>query len=164
MSTRIIDPRTSILKVPGQRQRTERTPYYITDLPKALVDYLIERRRGFVEVFGRDYQDEDPQLWQVGPDGKPTDAYETGVFMARIANQMVRTNHHPAHCYAVATTHRIVYGCGGCIDDCPRCNFRYVPEGWSKQWKAAVMDYEKWKPDYEGLAPAKTFPRPQLIR
>ena len=142
------DRRSLVVRPPGQRERTERTPYYVVGLPAELVDYLKASRLRFIVQFGRDYQDDDPQLWQIGSDDQPATLDNSRLFLGKIADRMQKTNHHPAHCYAVVKTQNIIYGCGNCVDDCPDCNFRYVPEAWSRAWKDAVYEYEKWRPAY----------------
>lgn len=107
-----------------------------------LVMYLY---REFVSHYGRDYADEDPQFWVDGGEDKaPIKDPDTDGFISSLVKAMIRSNHHPAHCYAVDKTKTIIFGCGNCKDDCPNCNFRYVPEGWTEEWKEACEEFEKW--------------------
>lgn len=147
-------PRMFLLRKHRPRPRKERTPYYFTDLTPALSAYILQSHRDFLEAFGRDYADEDPQFWSADHTGlkpRPVEAASTTSFLDRLAQAMKASNHHPAHIHAMLATRKIVFGCGTTqchdLDECPRCNFRSVPEGWTKAWEQATREYEKWRGD-----------------
>lgn len=135
-----------LLNNPNGRETTARTPYYVIDVPHGIKGVLMGLHQDFIRTFRRQPADEDPQFWEAHPaTGKPVPNSNLDVFISSLVAAMTRSNHHPAHIHAVKTTKRLIFGCGSCLDDCPLCNFRYVPEGWTAEWKAAVeSDSNSW--------------------
>lgn len=127
-------------------RRTRRTPYYMTGLPDKTVRYLIHLRTLFLDTFSRDYESSDPQFWDDTRRDAPHEQPGLDTFLAKTAEAMRRSNHHPAHIHAFTHTRRIIYGCGTCIDECSRCNFRTVPDDWTMEWTKATQEYERWAP------------------
>jgi hypothetical protein len=147
--------RLDLLRELRPAPRKERTPYYFTGLPASLSAYILTEHTTFLTTFGRDYADEDPQFFTTDHTGlrpRPIEAPTTGYWLDRMATAMRQSNHHPAHIYAMQKTRKVIFGCGDAacfdLDECPRCNFRSVPEGWTKAWEAATREHEKW---YTGL-------------
>ncbi len=147
-------PHMFLLRKFRRRPRTERTPYYFTGLTPDLEAYVRQEHGAFLRAFGRDYEDEDPQFWTEDATGLklvPRESPTISLYLDALAVAMKRANHHPAHIHAMVTTRKIIYGSGTTqchdMDDCPKCNFRSVPEGWTKAWEQATQDYEKWRPD-----------------
>lgn len=144
------DPRLEAMVLrAGLPDRVERTPYYMVDLPDRVAAELAKLHRIFVLRWRRDYADADPQFWDTQNRVKVTPAPYLDEFIRELVKSLKVSRHHPGHIHAVEQTKRVIYGCGGCLDDCPRCNFRYVPEGWTRAWRAAVEDHERW---YQGLS------------
>jgi hypothetical protein len=145
--------------------RTTRTAYYMVDLPDQCVRYLTHLRTLFVETFGRDYEDTDPQFWDTSRRDKPVSDPYVDNFISKLVEAMREANHHPAHVYAVHKTQRIIYGCGTCKDICDKCNFRDVPTAWTIQWTDATKEYEKWAPggEFGSLITPPVVPGPPII-
>jgi hypothetical protein len=141
-------------------KRTRRTPYYMTDLPPKVVAYLTYLRTLFVETFNREYESSDPQFWDDNFRDYPREQPTMEAFLRNTAEAMRLSNHHPAHIYAFEKTHKIIYGCGTCIDECDRCNFRSVPDDWTIEWQKATQEYEKWEPGR--LSKAPQFAKPDV--
>lgn len=137
-------------------RRTRRTPYYMVDLPDKVVRYLIHQRSLFIDTFNRDYESSDPQFWDEGFRDHPREQPHMESFLAKTAGAMQASNHHPAHIYAFQTTRKIIYGCGTCIDECDRCNFRTVPDDWTIEWTKATQEFEKWSPGRKLAIPEYT--------
>lgn len=139
-----MDPRIAGQRIHGvQRERTERTPYYMTGLPAKAAFQLMRYEIEFRRRFGRTYEDEDPQFWRPNPDGTIRDIATE--LIPALVRALRRSNHHPAHIHAVEATQRVIWGCGRCVDDCAKCNFRYVPELWTREWKQACESSEEWR-------------------
>ena len=126
--------------------RHTRTPYYMIDLPDQCVRFINHNRSLFIDTFGRDYEDSDPQFWDQSRRDKPLPDPQLEHFIECVADAMRDANHHPAHVYAVRKTQRIIHGCGTCIDRCSKCNFRDVPTHWTQEWTNATKAYERWAP------------------
>lgn len=151
-----------LITIPRRRKvRKERTPYYMTGLTVPLQQYILSMAATFETTFGREYEDEDPQFCLtdtkgVGP--RPVADPQIERWLNNLAPVMLDTRHHPAHVHAMLATHTIIFGCddtspaGACfdLDHCPNCNFRSVPEGWTRAWEQATREYEKWSPNAYG--------------
>lgn len=145
------DPRlAAYIQRSGLPSRIDRTPYYATDIPAVTAKALMMLQKRFVRQYKRDYSDDDPQFWTPNlATGKPVPQPDLEIFIRALADGMAASNHHPAHVHAVRTTKTLIFGCGDCVDDCPKCNFRYVPEGWTRSWKLAVEHHERWYTELE---------------
>lgn len=114
--------------------RRDRTPYYMVDLPRNAANEIESYRERFIETFGRDYEDLDPQFWDFELTGTPRPVPGIEDFIRELADAMAASNHHRAHVHAVRKTQRVVYD----------GNFKDVPEAWTVEWNAATQEYEKW--------------------
>jgi len=154
--TNAIDPRILAKQVrAGMPERTNRTPYYIVDVPYVAGSNVLRYAFKFRHTMGRDYEGQDPQFWGLDFSGKPVEIPNIKEFIQSLTMGMCRANHHPAHIHAVESTHLFIFGCGSCVDDCTYCNFRYVPEEWTQRWKLAVESSELWSGKLQTPSPAE---------
>lgn len=122
-----------------------RTPYYVPDLPDNVYTLVAGQRFLAVKLRGHDYQGDEEQFVGFGCE---MDEEMKKHFIDGLASAMERSNHHPAHIYAVRATGLLIHD----------RNFRDVPEEWTSRWHAATSEYEEWVGEVTDQAdPSKAF-------
>lgn len=143
--------RLSPFRLRRRKLRKDRTPYYLIDLPTPAARFIMDHQAEFIAQFSRDYEDEDPQFWQLDSitvPPRPIPWPNLDAWLNELALAMRRTRHPAAQIHAMLATRTIIFGCGVCfdLDHCDLCNFRSVPEAWTAAWKNACHAHDKWAP------------------